>query len=262
MYGCYNDGMRSSLVEDGKLVPVIESDLFAAKPGLDLAILNLGYGLDSGSVDWNVLEAYGRLRKNVYVDQMKYLPAESGRNGMEFDEDDERSQHFVVLQQMRSAGRVAVIACQRVIHRGGSALPIEMFFPGVLGEVPSERSAEISRFISRGPRDQRGEVTKKLFDTVLAHTDHNRLDPVVATIEPVLRRLIALAGAPNEVIAEGRSLEAYGNTVNQGIRIQTERMKERVGAFALKGMRLDGGEALFWSRSRDSESLYDGEVTA
>ncbi len=257
--------MRNSSIEDSEVVPVIESSLFDLRPESDFAVLNLGHGLAEGCVGKDVVKAYGCLRKKVYVDQMEFLPEESAKDGMEFDEDDERSQHFVVLQP-KAIGSVAVIACLRVIHRENKPLPIETFFPGVLGVTPPQDSAEISRFISRGPRRQRGEVTKMLFDAVLAHTTFNKLDPVVATIERVPARLIALAGAPNEVPPGGepRMLEAYGGTINQGVRIKTEvmreEMKKRPGKPALEEAHITGGGVLFWGQTSGDKLPYGSEV--
>lgn len=230
-------------------VPILESDIFSEHPDKKFAIGVfsaedvLNYKPDS------VEQAYLRLRANVYVDQTRMLGSEVKRtDGTELDDDDERSTHFVVLENLMM-GRAAVFACMRVIEKTSDknhALPIEEFFPEIFPVPAPQDSIEVSRFIIRNDNVRNSMMAKKeLISTGLAYSFDNNLGPVYATLEPSFEKDLKLMRLPTKRIAEPKMVAEY-NDHNLGIEIDKEGFKHRMGEVAVKNMTVPVGSFNYW----------------
>lgn len=240
-----------------KFVPVVQSEVFKAQPNADFAIVNLGHGLYPLSSEEELFEGYLKLRKNVYVDMRSLLPSSvENPDGTEFDEDDERSQHFAVVKNL--AGRVAVVACLRGIHKNDNKpLPVEGMFPEAFtdGGLP-EKSLEISRLISLADdRSANLRVIGALFGSMLAHNEKNGLGPVYGVVERNLEQSLSFLGAPTKRIAEPKMVDSY-NSENLAIQIDLDKMRQQVGAKAINFMMMEDGGSIFWG---DNAEMFKGE---
>ncbi len=94
--------------------------------------------------DTPMMERLYRLRYQVYCEECNFIKAEDYPNGLECDEYDEQSRHFVAMD---SSGDV--IGTVRLILPQPRPLPIQIHCPDIkIGEgVPQLNFAEISRLI-------------------------------------------------------------------------------------------------------------------
>ncbi len=236
-------------IPDKKTIPVLDSGIFKGHEHNRFATLNLGYGLYPDGVDVDIFKAYLTLRRNVYVEQTGMLPASVvQQDGTESDKDDKRSTHFVVLEN-NGGSSIGAVACMRVIIKStthSTPLPIERFFPKIFNTPTALGSFEASRFISRvDDRNSRLGCIASLFTQVLAYTDRNNLGPAYGVVEPELQRPLAYLGAPPKPITEPKNVKEYRAT-NQGIEIDLESMKHRIGLQTLKNLPADEGDTIYW----------------
>lgn len=198
----------------------------------------------------SIEEAYLKLRANVYVTQTGMLPSEVVRqDGTELDENDERSTHFVVFEN-RNLGKVAVVACLRLIEKKDeSILPIENFFPEVFEDSAApEESVEVSRFIvSHNEVRQAKIITREMMSACLAHIVLNELGPVFGVVEPIFERGLKCMGVPVNRIAKPKLVPEY-NDKNLGLEIDCIEFKHRIGEEALKRMTVATGSFSYWGQ--------------
>lgn len=245
---------RNKLIASDKAIPVIKHDVFSKNPDRVFAIKNLGFGNDIE--DRELFRAYGKLRKSVYVDQTGMLNKGTSSideiNGTEFDLDDDRSSHFVVLENM-GAERVGVVGCVRVIQKIDSIpLPVEDYFGDELPEGgTSTGSVEISRLISMKQRAPQLRAIRNLFSAALAHIDMQKLDNIYAIVEDDLERSLSYLGAKSHRIADPKWIEDY-RSENVAIQIDKTATREHLGAEALKSMTLRLNDTKFWGNRSDS----------
>lgn len=241
------------------VVPVFDNELFRSNAENRFATMGLGFGMFPDRVDEDIFANYLRLRKNVYVDQKSMLPKDGHYpNGMEYDEDDRRSSHVAVFENMGD-GRVATVACMRVVHRReGSKDPL--CIEESLGFVAPEDSGEASRYIvaeaskvNRLRIRDRIEVNSRLFDAMVAIFYAERLAPIYGLIEPPVERALRRSGAPPTHINAPQSsvrVGKFGGTEHVGVVIDIPEMRrvmqERLGSDALQLALLAPGQAQFW----------------
>lgn len=214
----------------------------------------------------SVIQAYLRLRANVYVDQAGILGNDSKRHdGTELDENDERSTHFVVLENL--VGKVAARACSRLIIKDTAKdqkLPIEDFFPEVFSDGLPPKSIEVSRFIARVNDDRydheakRNQLTAKqrIILAELAYACINDLGPVFAIVEKNFGRDLRVMGVPTSVVAEPKIIPEY-NSENLGLEIDKFGFRDKVGKTVLDSMTVHMGSFGYWgdiSRNSDIEA--------
>ena len=105
-----------------------------------------------------VYDAIGKLRANVYINEMQFLPPDTLDNeGREYDEFDNRSVQFVTLENItdesyRDLPNTRLIGCGRLIFKNFEEeyLPIERQFSELFDKNPAPvGSGEVSRFIAR-----------------------------------------------------------------------------------------------------------------
>lgn len=212
-----------------ELIPVIGSDIFSGRDSTFALIL-------AASVDEVLyereLQGSGRLRAKVYIDEKKFLPPDSrNADGTEFDDDDDRSRHYVALERL-SDRQARVIGTMRTIVKLGahtaevepdaepSLLPAEKFFPDAFAVAPAPKgSIEASRFISR---HENAAVQKAVFASLIrtvirqAYDLNNR--PIFAVVEQNLKDNLQESGMPFDVAHDLVEIEEYDYTMNMLLR--------------------------------------------
>lgn len=237
-------------ITNEEAVPIIRSDIFSGHEDSKFAIGVLDKSDVLSYSPGTIAQAYLKLRANVYVDQTGMLDHSVKRlDGTELDEDDERSVHFVSLENRM--GGVAVFSCMRFIVKDiidGQPLPIEQFFPEVFTEPAPINSIEVSRFIVRHDNIRQAMITKKkMVMAGLAYVSDNDLGPIFGVVEPSFERDINFMKLPNHRIAPPKLVHEY-NDYNLGIEIDRVGAIDRMGGAAIRNMILSSGEFKYWGK--------------
>ena len=246
-------------ITNEEAVPVIDSDIFLGHEdkrfalGVFSADDILSYKPDT------VEQAYLKLRSNVYIDQTKFLDNNIRRvDGTELNKDDERSTHFVIVENL--IGRVAVFACMRLIQKNNmdpcSALPIEDLFPDAFVSPAPKNSVEVSRFIVRHDESRNCRVAKReIMAAGLSHTFSNDLGPIYGIIELGFERDLSMMKVPTRRVADPRLLSEY-NSENIGIEVDKHGFKDRIGEDTINRMNIPVGSFGYWGHmSKDDKNL-------
>jgi N-acyl-L-homoserine lactone synthetase len=232
-------------------VPVVESDIFVGHENKRYATCVFSAEDVLNYKSNSIIKAYLRLRANVYVDQTGMLEDHAKQSdGTELDIDDERSTHFVVLENRM--GRVAVFACMRFIEKTAdknSELPIEEFFPDAFSEKSPQNSIEVSRFIARHDEARQCLLAKReLMTAGLAHALEYNLGPVFGVVEPGFEKALKLMGVPTRRIAEPVLVPEY-NDENLGLEVDTYGFRDKVGQEAIDRMTVPVGSFVYWGKN-------------
>jgi N-acyl-L-homoserine lactone synthetase len=173
--------------------------------------------------------AAGIQRANMYIDEHHFLPESARRaDGIETDDDDGRSTHFVIVENRLSADGIhRVVATTRLIEKDfeDEPLPVEQLFPEVFEANPAPvGAAEASRFIAHHPdKLTQGALSLSLIRAMTSRSAHLGLEPVYAVVEDHLARLFNKINLPFEQISDYKMLPEY-NTENMAIRFDPNRI--------------------------------------
>jgi N-acyl-L-homoserine lactone synthetase len=245
--------VNNRFISNSEAAPVVETDIFQTHPGRRFALIAFGKGLRE---DDPLFKGYLKLRANVYVDQTGMLPRDVvHEDGTETDEDDERSTHFVVLENR--LGAAAAVSCIRIIEKSeqdSRPLPIEEFFPERFDDTPAPNgSVEVSRFIScLDEKDQQLLAIFELFKSGLAHARKNKLGPAYAVVEEDLEQSLGYLGAIPKRIADPKYVEEY-NDYNLGLEIEADKMAELIGAKRVDSLDVSEGAVRYWGWVEDQQ---------
>lgn len=240
--------VSNKYISNKEAVPIIDGDVFSNHEDkrFALGVFSsedvLSYRPDS------ILQAYLKLRANVYVDQTGMLEKGVKRSdGTELDENDERSTHFVIFENVM--GRVAVFACMRAIEKTADKnliLPIEEFFPEAFAVPSPDKSVEVSRFIVRHDEAKSALFARmRLMTSGLAYALKNDLGPIYGVVEPEFEKLLKHTGISLRRIAEPKLVNEY-NDNNLGFEIDREKCKQRIGEAILNNMVVPVGSFSYW----------------
>lgn len=240
----------SKYIPNKEAVPLIDSDIFIGHEDKRFALgVFDGDNISSYKTD-SIEQAYLKLRSNVYIDQTRFLDNTSRQlDGTEVNEDDERSTHFVVVENLM--GKIAVFACMRLIQKMDdsekSKLPVEKLFPEAFTTQSAPiNSVEVSRFIARHDEPRHCMVAKReLITAGLAHTVAHDLGPIFGIIELGFERDLSMMKIPLERIADPKMIEEY-NSKNIGIEVNKLGLKERLGEEAISRMNIPVGSFGYW----------------
>lgn len=234
----------------GEVVPVSNNSGVFTDSTDRFAIKYLGDGkLDYTPGEGTVNEMYGQLRANVYIDQTGFLP-ESSRNvdGTEWDEDDERSSHFALLE--RGPHGDALFACARLIlKQTGTALPVEEFYPEIFADTPAPvGSVEVSRFISKHASFRYNmTATTRLLAAMTNYVHQNNLGPTFAVVEDDFSTYLSRKGVAVTALGAPKWLAEY-NTENFAARIDTRASAVRFGEQTMQSTVLTTNKPIaYWS---------------
>lgn len=249
--------INTQFIPNAEVTPLVESNIFYAKPEKRFALIAFGLGLRDND---ELFTSYLKLRANVYIHQKGFLPNDALKSdGTESDQEDQRSSHFLVVEN--KLGTVAAVSCIRLIEKSKSAptpLPIETFFPDVFEyEQPGLKTAEVSRFISRldSARDQMMSISE-LFKSTLARINQEKLGPVYAIVEEDLETSLKYMGAPPTRLAEPHFVEKY-NTYNVGVEIDTSSMIKRQGLDKISSIDVSDGAVRYWGKLKETDPTKD-----
>lgn len=208
------------------VVPLVGGDVFPvsvqSESGFERLVEN---GFDVQRIDKEDSDLWlkmGKLRAKVYVEERLFLePEVLDENGAEFDEYDEKADHFVSLNDQGD-----VIGTIRIIHRPeNDKLPSEKIF-GV--DLPNG-SREVSRIMvdCRVPRKLQSMVTMSLLRAAIKAAPEDE-DEAYAIIEPpMFRYLDAVVGVKLQTVAEPRYIEEY-NSINQVVSMRPHEMTSQI----------------------------------
>lgn len=235
-----------------QVIPLIETDVFHDDDEALVAIKRLE-PCEVIAGDNPIALGYAQLRANVYIDQRHILDAKHRRpDGGEHDNDDQRSVHYVGLEN-RGQGIAAVVGSMRLIEKSethSGPLPIEGFFGIEMGR----RGIEVSRFIARNDiRRRQSMIRSALMGTGLAHAVANEWHPCVAIVEQDLERMLALSGIPIRRATEPQAIKKY-KSVNIGIEIDVREFECRMGRNLVDRMFLSEGDInVVWRRQDEQQ---------
>lgn len=221
---------NNNTIPNSEIVPIIGGDVFSDFPDKRFAVGVFSGERGMSDIQNPVIQGYLKLRANVYIDQTGILDESARVDGMERDEDDERSTHFVVLENVM--GMAAVFACMRLIEKSltdDSPLPIEDFFPESFRQPAPIGSIEVSRFIVRHDLPEyRMKTRSRLITTGLALAIRNGLEPIYATIEPELEKSLNSSGVKTRRISHSKIIPEYHSS-NFGVEIDKTKLHLAVG---------------------------------
>lgn len=244
-------------ISPDQAIPVVNSDIFANYENNKLAMLPLS-AEDILSYEQDSIEhAYLKLRANVYIDQTNMLNQDIRRHdGTESDKDDERSAHFVILEN-RELGKVAVIACMRLIIKQSEddkILPIEKYFPDSFLNFAPKNSAEVSRLIACHENAKIKRMANfAVMSAGVAYAINHNLGPVYAVVEPILETFLKRTGLPIDRVADPKILPEY-NDENLGIEIDKHGFRKRLGEKAIDRMMIPFGDVLFLDEDSEEKN--------
>jgi N-acyl-L-homoserine lactone synthetase len=149
------------------------------------------------------------------------------------DEDDARSVHFGVLENLGDA--VRLVGSMRHIVKGQNSdapLPVELFFPQAFqdgdGKAPVG-SFEVSRYIQRHEDLALQQLmTKPLLGKALTFALARGEEPAFGVVEEALERRLMKVGVPLKRIADPMMVPEYAAD-NLGIQIDLHEMGRRFG---------------------------------
>jgi len=238
-------------------VDTLSDTIFSGHPEKRFAITTLNPH-SRPSLEESLHHAYHQFRADIYIDKFGILGDDARTaDGIEFDGDDERAQHFIVVENR--LGHSALVGCMRLITKDKEAdlLPVEKAFPDTHSDRPAEvGSVEVSRFIvdhggSLSDTNRNG-ITDRVFMVALAHLSEHGLKPAYAIVEDWLETRLSQMRVPIEPLSEPRLLPEYGSS-NFSARIDIDRMvsqydalARRRGSVALRGAYLEEGQWQYW----------------
>ena len=241
------------LISNEEAVPVFNSELFLRHNDKRFVAVPLGFGFYPEGCDKKLFLNYLRLRKNVYVDQTGMLDENvTLDDGTEVDDDDNRSFHVAVFENLGN-NNVAAVGCQRLITKiDGKPLPIEIFYPEkfLKNSNNNKDSIEVSRYISRVKkgRGYNYEVLSIMAKTMMDYVKRNNIKHVYGVIEEDLERAFKKAKFPFKRIADPKIVEEY-NDYNLGIEIDVKKYNFLLEFFVIPKIKYvvdEKDELIFW----------------
>lgn len=174
-----------------------------------------------------------RLRAQVYVDELALLPPERlDSDGCEWDADDARAVHFVVLEKGPDSRYASLVGTSRLILKGSDdgRLPIELLFPAVFeGSEAEPGSVEVSRFISRHEKKSaRFPIALALIRALTFEALRRRARTAYFVVERPLWTILRRLGLPMRQLAPETTIPEYGNTANMAVAVTPEDIEDIV----------------------------------
>lgn len=173
---------------------------------------------------------YLKVRSDVYETQeiRALYTKEDGRDMV--DEDDERSNHYVVLEFAENERKV--IATGRVITKTKQAtgpLPTERIFPEAFNEPVPIGGSEISRLvIRRGHSNLSTLVARRvILQTLIADTLRKHSPQVIAEVEPRFSKVLRRSGIAVQALGAPKLVRMFGEVVP--VVVDAQAMIEEVG---------------------------------
>jgi N-acyl-L-homoserine lactone synthetase len=199
-----------------QIIPTIESKVFKDHPESRFAVGEVA--VNNTIVNGYDNEFFGaaQLRVNTYLSRGFVRSDELNDAGTELDHNDERSAHFVVLEQA-TASLARVVGNMRLVVKSPedpSLLPMESYFPEIYSENPLFLgSVEVSRLIARHEDPKVQNFLKwPLFVSGYKYVDSKDLGPVYGLLSPALIRHLRMQHVPVSAIAAEKYVQEINAT--------------------------------------------------
>lgn len=172
-------------------------------------------GIDSISY----MDAMGKFRGNVYVHEREYLSKDTlDEMGREFDEYDQRSEHFIITENGNEDKSPRMVGSIRLITKSDPSqlYPIEKYFPELFEEAIPTNTAEVSRFIARYPEDKRlmqNVISLSLIRAATLYGVRENIEHYYCIIEKPLLRSLKGIGIPLEELGPAKYVEEENGTL-------------------------------------------------
>lgn len=231
---------HKAAIPNEQVIPRFETDVFNENPDAQFMFGKIAVGSTVVPGFEDVYDNYLRLRARVYAHQTGMISVERVRDdGTETDEDDVRSVHMAVVENMGSHARV--VGSMRIIEKSltnPEELPIHDFFGKVLDrsglvevvENSNVQATEISRYICRH-EDRKVQRTIKwpLFKLAVGHIMATAdKAPTYAVVEEFLERDLRINGVSLDRIAEPKFVPEY-NDANLAVKIDVPDLAVKLG---------------------------------
>ncbi len=226
-------------VTNDLVIPSFETDLFAYHQDAQFAFGKIAVGnvVVPGLED--VYDNYLRLRGAVYSWQTNMISSDLVReDGSETDDDDARSVHIGIIENLRDTQRV--VGSIRIIEKTpqfNAPLPIEDFFGDVFEDpemmhgvdVSKSSPVEISRYICRHENTRvQNSLKWPLFKTVVSHIMDTGANPTFAVVEEFLEKDLQRNGVVINRIADPKFVPEY-NDANLAVTIDVPDLAQKLG---------------------------------
>lgn len=158
------------------------------------------------------MEQIQRLRFRVYCLEKQFLPVDDYKDGIESDEFDPYSVHFLAVE---SENHGEILGTMRLILDSENGFPVEKHFK--LSRPVKDRSGtvELSRLIvAREAQNLSALILMGLFREVYLYSKEHEIDDCYAVLEESLLRLLTRFGLPFEEVGEK---SWYYNTLNSPV---------------------------------------------
>ena len=234
----------------------LAEQIFAEHPHSEFALLPLGMGSTIAPND-AAADVWHRLRYNIY-DAHGYLGRSTVTGDREFDSDDDRAIHLLVLKQLEAREAVAVAGMRCIIKDSVERpLPIEDYFaPAFAGNPAPINAIETSRLIAiELDLFKQRRILSNLFAVAYADTLERvgqfrySYGVMGADLEATLPKFV---GLPIERIADEMPVP-YG-TDDIAIRADMETFRHRFGESQFRTMQSSVGQILRWGSVGEESS--------
>lgn len=238
-------------------IALLDSNIFDGheEKRFALASLSSEQVLTDAHTPDTLANAYLRLRANVYVDQTEMLDSErKSGDGTELDEYDERSTHFLVIEN--KLGMSAVFACMRLINKSSedNLLPVENDFKEYFKAHPAEPgSVEVSRYMARSNSLRTNlNAERNMINAGLASVVDNE-GGIYAMVEPMFESTInRILHIPTKRVADPEFIEEY-NDCNVGIEIDKKGIEQKLGHDVIMAYKNLNEEPFYWGNTTYGE---------
>lgn len=239
-----------------KNIPFIQSGIFKGHE-------NSQFAIGMVATDGEIIDGYQRefdgavkLRANTYLDLGFVAADDLDENGTELDEDDERSAHFVIIEQLAQRGFACVVGNMRLITKNNNELlPIEKYYPEVFTDPLPQKTVEVSRLISRHDNPTKQSLLKwPLFIAGFKHVDENKLGPSFGLLKPNLVRSLVLQGVPITPLAEAKYIQEI-NASKEPVQIDLPRLKRVIDLTGDQGIDIHDGGFSYLNFTNQEEEL-------
>lgn len=212
-------------------LPQAESRLFDASPRAQYWIGQIATG--NLVILPNEYTAAHILRANIYIDEEKYLPSDSRcSDGGEYDEYDERSVQFAILENNPTELKLVVGTSRLIFKRDEQdALPVENLFPEYFTDNPAEvGSVEGSRLIALHPeRKAQHRIALANIRAMDLYSLHSGAKSIYGVSEEKLLKTLSRMGFPFEQLTDFKPLGEFGDTQNAAIKFNPQEVIKSVG---------------------------------
>lgn len=202
----------------------------------------------------NEFAGYALERARRYVDEGYVDKASLNPDGTELDDDDDRSVHFTVVENLVTGART--MGTMRLVIKASDSgndtlLPVERLYPEAFPKPAVPGSVEDSRLTAAA-----SGLTGMLFASGVNYVLQHQLGPVYGVVKPKFTQSLNEHGVPVTPIGDARYVQEI-NSTKQPIRVDLAGLTSNI---------LIGDQAALFEEMRRSNGsgafMFSGEVRA